>query len=161
MLYLNQPIHCHLQRVHLMSKATASGTSWTAMNSHAEILTIENKPVTISGNSSKPPKPELNNCYALFEAHNIAHTESAPTAAAEEASPISLSVADVTRAFKRVNIRKAVGPDGIPGRVLRACAFQLAGFLQTPSTFPSLFLWLLHASKNPPLCPYQRKIKVI
>ncbi len=71
---------------------------------------------------------ELNHFYALFEAHNIAHTESAPTAAAEEASPLSLSVADVTRSFKRVNIRKAVGPDGIPGHVLRACAFQLAGF---------------------------------
>ncbi len=42
-------------------------------------------------------------------------------------SPLSISVADVTRSFKRVNIRKAVGPDGIPGRVLRACAFQLAG----------------------------------
>ncbi len=41
-------------------------------------------------------------------------------------SPLSLSVADVTRSFKRVNIRKAVGPDGIPGRVLKACAFQLA-----------------------------------
>ncbi len=27
--------------------------------------------------------------------------------------------------FKRVNIRKAVGPDGIPSRVLKACAFQL------------------------------------
>ncbi len=27
----------------------------------------------------------------------------------------------------KVNIHKAVGPDGIPGRVLRACAFQLAG----------------------------------
>ncbi len=38
-----------------------------------------------------------------------------------------LSVADVTRSFKRVNIRKAVGPDGIPGRVIKACAFQLAG----------------------------------
>ncbi len=36
-------------------------------------------------------------------------------------------VAEVTRSFKRVNIRKSVGPDGIPGRELRACAFQLAG----------------------------------
>ncbi len=34
---------------------------------------------------------------------------------------------DITRSFKRVNIRKAVGPDGIPGRMLKACAFQLAG----------------------------------
>ncbi len=33
----------------------------------------------------------------------------------------------VTRSFKRVNIHKAVGPDVIPGRVLKACAFQLAG----------------------------------
>ncbi len=70
---------------------------------------------------------ELNTCYARFEADNTTHTESVPTAAAEEVSPLSLSVADVTRSFKRVNIRKAVGPDGIPGRVLKACAFQLAG----------------------------------
>ncbi len=34
---------------------------------------------------------------------------------------------EVNRAPERVNIRKAVGPDGIPGRVLKACAFQLAG----------------------------------
>ncbi len=70
---------------------------------------------------------ELNHFYARFEAHNTAHTESAPTAVAEEVSAISISVADVTRSFKQVNIHKAVGPDGIPGRVLRACAFQLAG----------------------------------
>ncbi len=60
--------------------------------------------------------------------HNVtAHTENAPAAAAEEVSPLSLSVADVTPSFKRVNIRKTVGPDGIPGRVLKACTFQLAG----------------------------------
>ncbi len=70
---------------------------------------------------------ELNTFYARFEADNTAHTESAHTAAAEEVSPLSISVADVTRSFKRVNIRTAVGPDGIPGRVLRACTFQLAG----------------------------------
>ncbi len=32
-------------------------------------------------------------------------------------------------------------------------------FLQTFSTFPSLCLWFPHALKNPPVCPYQRKIK--
>ncbi len=125
-----------------------------------ETLRIENKPVTISGNPSKPPndniktklkniniveginnitgfkgnKPatvniatslpdELNMFYASFEADNKAHKESAP----EEVSSLSISVADVTRSFKRVNIRKAVDPDGIPGHVLRAYAFQLAG----------------------------------
>ena len=38
---------------------------------------------------------------------------------------ITLSLADVSRTFKQVN--KAAGPDGLPGRVLRACGDQLAG----------------------------------
>ncbi len=42
---------------------------------------------------------ELNTFYARFEADNTAHTESGPAAAAEEVSPLSLSVADVTRSF--------------------------------------------------------------
>ena len=37
------------------------------------------------------------------------------------------SVADMYKTFKRVNPCKAAGPDGIPSRVLRACADQLAG----------------------------------
>ncbi len=84
-----------------------------------------NKPATVNIAASLPN--ELNTFYARFEAENTAHTESAPAAAAEEVSPLSLSVADVTRSFKRVNIRKAMGLDGIPGCVLKACAFQLAG----------------------------------
>ncbi len=75
-----------------------------------------NKPATVNIATSLPD--ELNTFYARFEADNTAHTESAHTAAAEEVSPLSISVADVTRSFKWVNIRKAVGPDGIPGRVL-------------------------------------------
>ena len=39
---------------------------------------------------------------------------------------ITLSAADVSKTFKQVNIHKAAGPDGSPGRVLRACADQLA-----------------------------------
>ncbi len=92
---------------------------------------------------------ELNTFYARFEADNTAHTENAPApaAAAEEVSPLSLSVADVTRSFKRVNIRKAVGPDGIPGRVLKACAaFQLARHFQSVplSVCGSLMLQKIH-----------------
>ncbi len=84
-----------------------------------------NKPATVNIATSLPDK--LNTFYARFDADNTTHTESAPATAAEEVSPLSLSVADVTRSFKRVIIQKAVGPDGIPGRVLRASAFQLAG----------------------------------
>uniref|UniRef100_A0A4W5LD23 Reverse transcriptase domain-containing protein n=1 Tax=Hucho hucho TaxID=62062 RepID=A0A4W5LD23_9TELE len=40
---------------------------------------------------------------------------------------ITLSVADMSKTFKQVNIHRAAGPDGLPGRVLRACADQLSG----------------------------------
>ena len=40
---------------------------------------------------------------------------------------ITLSVANVSKTFKQVNIHKAAGPDGLPGCVLRAFAHQLAG----------------------------------
>ncbi len=70
-----------------------------------------NKPATVNIAASLPD--ELNTFYARFEADNTAHTESASAAAAEEVSPLTLSVADVTQSFKQVNIRKAVGPDGI------------------------------------------------
>ncbi len=65
-----------------------------------------NKTATVKIAASLPD--ELNTFYARFEADNTAHTESAPAAAAEEVSPLSLSVADVSRSFKRVNIRKSV-----------------------------------------------------
>jgi hypothetical protein len=39
----------------------------------------------------------------------------------------TLSVADMSKTFKQVNIHKSAGPDGLPRCVLRACADQLAG----------------------------------
>ncbi len=49
-----------------------------------------NKPATVNIAASLPD--ELNTFYARFEADNTAHTESAHTAAAEEVSPLTLSV---------------------------------------------------------------------
>ncbi|KAK1784004.1 hypothetical protein P4O66_004499 [Electrophorus voltai] len=48
------------------------------------------------------------------------------TCAEPEQRPLIITESDVRRVFKRVNTRKAVGPDGICGRVLKACAGQLA-----------------------------------
>ena len=42
---------------------------------------------------------------------------------------LTLSSTDVCAALSRINARKAAGPDGIPGHVLRACAGQLAEVL--------------------------------
>ncbi|KAK1788604.1 hypothetical protein P4O66_002679 [Electrophorus voltai] len=43
-----------------------------------------------------------------------------------EQRPLIIMENDVRRVFKRVNTRKVVGPDGICGRVLKACADQIA-----------------------------------
>jgi hypothetical protein len=56
----------------------------------------------------------------------IPGTETCMTApAVPENCVIPLSAADVSKTFKQVNIHKAAGPDGLSGRVLRACAHQL------------------------------------
>ena len=54
--------------------------------------------------------------YARFEASNAEICMIA--SAVLDNCVITLSVADVSKTFKQVNIHKAAGPDGLPGRVL-------------------------------------------
>ena len=68
---------------------------------------------------------ELNHFYACFEASNTEACMRASTV--PDDSVITLSGTDVSKTLKQVNIHKASGPDGLPERVLRACADQLAG----------------------------------
>ncbi|KAK3553052.1 hypothetical protein QTP86_031185, partial [Hemibagrus guttatus] len=77
---------------------------------------------------------ELNTFYAHFKAAandaNVNAKANANGCRQEEnantGNTFIISKHDVRRAFRRVNTRKAAGPDGISGRVLRACADQLA-----------------------------------
>jgi hypothetical protein len=56
---------------------------------------------------------ELMYFYARFKASN---TEACIRASAvPDDCVITLSVADVSKTFKKVNIHKTVGPDGLPG----------------------------------------------
>ena len=58
---------------------------------------------------------KLNYFYAHFEASN---TETCMSASAvPDDCVITLSAAVVSNTFKQVNIHKAAGPDGLPGRV--------------------------------------------
>ena len=66
---------------------------------------------------------ELNAFYACFEASNTEACMRAP--AVPDDCVIKISVTDVSKTFKQVNIHKAVGPDGLPGRVIKACMDQL------------------------------------
>ncbi|KAK3509870.1 hypothetical protein QTP70_018489 [Hemibagrus guttatus] len=67
---------------------------------------------------------EFNHFFACFNKGVIRHTRNAEPSTAVH--PISLSTTEVHSALSRVDPRKSAGPDGIPGRVLRVCADQLA-----------------------------------
>ncbi len=74
---------------------------------------------------------ELNTFYGRFECNGssaaLPSSASGSSRQRSENRVITVTEDEVRRAFKRVNVRKAAGPDGITGRVLRTCADQLAG----------------------------------
>ncbi|XP_053093073.1 uncharacterized protein LOC128318920 [Pangasianodon hypophthalmus] len=65
----------------------------------------------------------LNNFYARFEAQNVVMARKNTPSPKDQV--LCLTTADVRKTLHGVNLRKAAGPDNIPGRVLRGCADQL------------------------------------
>ncbi|KAK3530672.1 hypothetical protein QTP86_031659, partial [Hemibagrus guttatus] len=78
-------------------------------------------------------KPWMNKeVRLLLEARNAAFRsdnkeKSISTRPSADHQPFTLTSTDVCNVLNQINARKAAGPNGIPGRVLRACAEQLAG----------------------------------
>ncbi len=74
---------------------------------------------------------ELNTFYGRFDRNSGATLPINASGSSRQSSDvdhvITVSEDEVRRELRRVNIRKAAGPDGITGRVLRSCADQLAG----------------------------------
>ncbi|KAK3508817.1 hypothetical protein QTP70_009615 [Hemibagrus guttatus] len=95
---------------------------------------------------------ELNHFFARFDKGVIHHTRNADPSTAVH--PISLSTTEVHSALSRVDPRKSAGADGIPGRVLRACADQLA------QVFTDIFNLSL-AQATVPICLKTTTIKPV
>ncbi len=74
---------------------------------------------------------ELNTFYGHFECNGGSVTlpisASGSSRQSSDDHVITVSEDEVWRKLKRVIVRKAAGPDGISGRLLRSCADQLAG----------------------------------
>ncbi len=74
---------------------------------------------------------EFNTFYGRFEciggSATLPISASGSSRQSSDNHVITVSENEVRRALKRVNVRKAAGPDGITGRVLSSCADQLAG----------------------------------
>ncbi|KAI2645161.1 RNA-directed DNA polymerase from mobile element jockey [Labeo rohita] len=74
-------------------------------------------------NSSATEAEELNQFISRFEVKRSGTTISQASAA--NSQTFVIQPAEVTRILCKINTRKAAGPDGIPGRVLRVCAAEL------------------------------------
>ncbi len=74
---------------------------------------------------------ELNAFYGRFDCNGgstaLPSSASGSSRQRSDNHVITVSEDEVRKALKGVKIRKAAGPDGITGRVLRSCADQLAG----------------------------------
>ena len=73
---------------------------------------------------------------------------------------IILSVTDVSKTFKQVNIQKAAGPDGLPRRVLRACTDQLASVVTDILNLPLNQSVIPTCFKQPTIVPVPKNAKV-
>ncbi len=95
------------------------------------------KTICSSGNNSSAEvradpllTEELNTFYGRFECNGGGATLPISASGSGRQSSdhvFTLSEDEVRRELRRVNVRKAAGPDGITGHVLRSCADQLAG----------------------------------
>ncbi len=95
---------------------------------------------------------ELNIIYGRFECNGGATLPNSAPGSSRQSSDhvITVSEDDVRRELRRVNVRKAAGPDGITGLVLRSCADQLAGL------FASIFNESLATSVVP--TPFKKSV---
>jgi len=105
-------------------------------------------PSTVSANAS------LNLFYAWFEASNntASGTVAEVSSIAKDKHTLSVTEHDVRMALMRVNTRKAAGPDGISGRVLKTC--QLAPVFTTILIPSRLAGKLIELGLNTPLCAW-------
>ncbi len=97
---------------------------------------------------------ELNTFYGCFDCNggSVTLTISASESSRQSSDDHVITVSEdkVRRELKRVNVRKAAGPDGIAGCVLRSCADQLAGL------FTSIFNESLATSVVP--TPFKKSV---
>ncbi|XP_037400811.1 uncharacterized protein LOC108414208 [Pygocentrus nattereri] len=98
---------------------------WQGLQHITEYRTITSN---ISSTDSLPD--DLITFYTRFETSSTSTGRFTHTQPTQPLSPpLSVSTGQVCRALRKINPRKAPGPDKIPGRALRACVNELANVL--------------------------------
>uniref|UniRef100_A0A3Q3G1R3 Reverse transcriptase domain-containing protein n=1 Tax=Labrus bergylta TaxID=56723 RepID=A0A3Q3G1R3_9LABR len=113
--------HCYKLKVEEHFSNSDPRRMWQGIQAISDYKPSNSTPITTDVSFLN----ELNHFYARFDRDNReTQTTTRPPA---DNQPLSLTSTDVHAALSRINARKAAGPDGTPGRVLRACAEQLTG----------------------------------
>ncbi|KAI4877716.1 hypothetical protein NFI96_022799 [Prochilodus magdalenae] len=115
----SQPQKRHLQEEHFNSSDPRR--MWQGIRTITDYKPSSTAPHTNGASLSD----ELNHFYAHFDRGNKVIFSKMDLPPGEQ--PLTLCTTDVCHTLRRVSARKAAGPDEVPGRVLKACAEQLAG----------------------------------
>ena len=73
---------------------------------------------------------ELNTFYSRFDTHDFTMERQNEIQSMPSNEFLEISEEQVINSFKKINIRKASGPDGLTGIVLKECRLQLAGIFR-------------------------------
>ncbi|KAI4890993.1 hypothetical protein NFI96_005547 [Prochilodus magdalenae] len=102
---------------------------------------------------------QLNEFYARFEALNPDRQRGVMAEGSTQNSSLTVTSVEVCKALRRINPRKAAGPDNIPGRALKVCSSELGWRVcGTYSTCPLHNLLCHLASIPPPSSPSIRQV---
>ncbi|KAI4872906.1 hypothetical protein NFI96_001928 [Prochilodus magdalenae] len=113
--------HCYKQRIEEHFNSSDPRRMWQGIRTITDYKPSSTAPHTNGASLSD----ELNHFYARFDRGNKVIFSKMDLPPGEQ--PLTLSTTDVCHTLRRVSARKAAGPDEVPGRVLKACAEQLAG----------------------------------
>lgn len=97
--------------------------SMASLNQQAE----RRVPISVQGVESCDLPDAFNLFYSRFESSDFSDNISMLKNTLVPNNDIMIPQEQVTSLFKKVNIRKAAGPDAVSGRTLRFCADQLSG----------------------------------
>jgi hypothetical protein len=108
---------------------------------------------------------ELNTFYARFDVHDfkdecntILRSDDVSNSAVQE--PVTLSVDDVCKQLKKINVNKSAGPDGVKPKVLSICADQLCKIFHTLFSMSLSLCKIPSAWKTSCIVPVPKKASV-
>jgi hypothetical protein len=101
--------------------------AWAGVKS---IISASKKQHSIETDDNISFAKDLNNFYSRFDCHDFARQRQEVLNSLVNQEPPKITEEQVIKSFLKINPRKASGPDGVLGIVLKECRTQLAGIFR-------------------------------